>query len=320
MGHMIHASGYSRGAVVLDFKYGFAVVPLTHFYELWKLQPSPILKPACDVYAAHLGTLRSLWFIMPEVIVATWHHMQLQSQACLRILGRPNLTNRDMTNLSLLKAIEVEMASINRRETTEQVKLMLECPPSDPMTPFKDDLRIGLVMLHEITTRADQSIAEGMRSLFVSQLLQAWTAFETLIENLWKAVASQFPNALPKPAAKYRFRSREKFRIAYLDLFGANGQVNSIINDRRIDRLSVLRNLIVHTGSVVDQTFIDDCSIANISEWNGLKLGQRVPIDGATVANLVHPVVKLGIDLLREADTWITAKCKSRGTEAGTDG
>ncbi len=105
--------------------------------------------------------------------------------------------------------------------------------------------------------------------------------------------------------SKFDFTSlgaKNGIKSAYWAAFG-DQNIGSIIEGESLRSLASVRNVIVHKAGMVDEEFKGDLSA--IPPFRSIGIGKRIPIDGALVQDLIHPVVNSAIDLIRSVDNWI---------------
>jgi len=155
-------------------------------------------------------------------------------------------------------------------------------------------------------------------AIMYSQLVSMWTAFETMVGDLWEAVlktrkilcvkvasAHRKKGLRPTPSAlcnETKFSSRPAIRDAYKWL-GVSADIENLLDSREIDSLCLVRNLIAHKSGKVDRKFRKDSKGCPGIPTTRLK--RKIPVDGQIVWTLLGPVRQLGIDLLIAMDEWI---------------
>jgi hypothetical protein len=154
---------------------------------------------------------------------------------------------------------------------------------------------------------------EWLHDIFKSALIQSWTAFEVLAEDLWRGSITECPS-LEAPLTKKEeremgFRSRRKIRLAYQSTFKHDAAaIRSALEPFSIDVLAVVRNVIVHSSGNVDDFFKKDS--AGLSELNHLRVfptGTAIPFDGEFVRSIIDRAFPCGYALLKAVDEWLLA-------------
>jgi hypothetical protein len=77
------------------------------------------------------------------------------------------------------------------------------------------------------------------------------------------------------------------------------------LDEKSVDALAAVRNLIVHRASVVDQLYLNRTkSLTNVPR---AAVGKPVVLDGKIVYDLIQPVIQIGCDLIIAVDGWIAS-------------
>ncbi len=140
---------------------------------------------------------------------------------------------------------------------------------------------------------------DWLHDILKTSLIQAWTAFEVLAEDLWKHVI----NARPKLDARTKsetslsgHRSRKKITNLYRFTFRVdNADILSSVDSTKIHALAIARNVLVHSGGNIDDLFKRDRK--GIPELDCIPQeneGYAIQFTGELVRHLVDPVTPLG--------------------------
>jgi len=187
--------------------------------------------------------------------------------------------------------------------------------------------------------------SEIYRTLMYSQLILSWTAFETLAGDLWEAALNVHPNTLAslfskRPEQKdkdgnsrkslpmselerHRFdisrkmgtilRERVKFTTldniteSYRSAFPPPARANSeaFWDNTDLKSVSVIRNLLVHKGGIVDEDFLDkrgaDVRLATY------KNGDMLRMTGGDVQEMTLGLLEFSRSLIEDVDSWIAS-------------
>jgi len=146
-----------------------------------------------------------------------------------------------------------------------------------------------------------------------SIIIQAWSAFEIVAEDLWKKCFAEGLSSIAMPTKqemdrqKIGFRSRLKMRNGYFYVFNRdNAELASVLNNQGIDALSLMRNVLVHSAGTIDQRFLDDSDgIAALSPIRANGPGARIEVNGKLVRELVDPVILAGFNLVQALANWL---------------
>jgi len=103
---------------------------------------------------------------------------------------------------------------------------------------------------------------------------------------------------------RYAFDWLDGIRAAYLDAFSVDQeQVHSVIYDKALTTINLIRNNLVHNGGIIDEAYSrrsPDLPAEALGE-----IGTPILIDGELVAKVVGPVIKIGHDLIVAVDEWL---------------
>jgi len=152
-------------------------------------------------------------------------------------------------------------------------------------------------------------IQGSFQNLLNSVIILSWSAFEVLVEDLLLESIKEHPTSFShvlKPE-KLRFRSRDYIRKSYAIAFPNNdAAIIATLNNQSVDALALVRNLLIHKGGIVDDTFLkDSVGVSGLSGFASLLPGAAIQIDGLLVISVVDPVIKCGYQLLKAVDDWI---------------
>lgn len=157
-------------------------------------------------------------------------------------------------------------------------------------------------------------LVEAKRALLQSMVIQAWTAFEVLAEDLWKEVTAKRPELIAGITKaewkKCGFKSAPKIANAYRYTFRPDnsGNIAWIVDHTVIKALAVARNVLVHSGGRIDEMFTKQRAIIpELNSIRGRKKGYLIPFTGSLVRRLVDPTTVLGFGLVRTVDEWLSA-------------
>jgi len=154
---------------------------------------------------------------------------------------------------------------------------------------------------------------DSLHNVLKSALIQSWTAFEVLAEDLWKAAVSERPNLESALTEKEKramgFRSRRKIRLAYQFTFKHNDvAIRSALKPSALDVLVVVRNVIVHSSGKVDDFFKrDSAGLSELDHFGILPIGTAIAFDGVFVRSVIDCALPCGYALLKAIDDWLVA-------------
>jgi hypothetical protein len=255
--------------------------------ELWLCLCNSELHRPVDAFCSSIKRVRSFWALAPHLMefVATTIHAQWEVVIdCGKTVERPKN--------------EEEFHKIINEEIRRRVKEKVKAGAS-----FRHAIGYDLqrsVSNIEAWVRKNPELRAPVRALLESQIILAWTAFETLAEDLWRAATIGIWDS--NKASK--FRRLDDIRKTYKALSPSSDWINSILNDLCLVKLSLIRHLIVHKSGIVDQRFLDESAKKS---WNdhGEVINQPIRVDGARVKELVNPVVCVAQQLIQATDAWM---------------
>ena len=155
----------------------------------------------------------------------------------------------------------------------------------------------------------------ALHGLLQTIIIQAWSAFEVLSEDLYKNSIKENLTSISEFTRKEAnqhflgFASRERIRNTYPFVFKSyNSEITRPLVSTDIDALALVRNVLVHKAGVIDQMFMDGSAmVPQLASFRSLGLGTEIQITGPWVRTLVDPVIPIGYDLLNAVDSWIFA-------------
>jgi len=148
-----------------------------------------------------------------------------------------------------------------------------------------------------------------LHDIFKSVIIQSWTAFEVLAEDLNCGAREKHSDCFPPSVLtgkRYTFRRLEALYKSFERAFCDDAGINAVVSSREIKALAVLRHLLIHKGGVVDKVFLDQClEKPVVQDFSMFGLGREVTINGEMVRSLVDPVIKRGYELIQRTDNWM---------------
>ncbi len=172
-------------------------------------------------------------------------------------------------------------------------------------------MQIGEMAISQMAPVGGDEIAEGIEAVLIGMLTGTWTAYEVLVEDLWKSVVLEFP-FLKKRITEDEWkcaglRSLRKARNLYkFTLRYDTDAILHCLSDQNLDALALTRNLIVHCGGKVDKGFEKGRKkIAQLNCFSHIQRDQRIPVDGQIVRDLILPICPVGLGLAKAVDEWL---------------
>lgn len=130
-----------------------------------------------------------------------------------------------------------------------------------------------------------------------AMIIDAWTAFEVLTEDIFEIFHQLYPTAVPdaSDADKVGFRSRGRIRKSY-EKFIKDLNINTALKSTEIDAIALVRNVLVHCGGIADSEFRTGVSVTPLLvHYASLNNGDMIHIDG----DVLRPII----------DNYVTNTC-----------
>lgn len=184
-------------------------------------------------------------------------------------------------------------------------------------------------------------LSDSMRTIFSTVILSAWTAFECLASDLWKAAidnappeivnraiehaTAQKPDSISPTSAyvsefdvrkqpgswlldmnRYSFPNLDKIKQNYGVVFGKECKnLFKSVADGYIRALYAVRNVLTHNAGIADKKFIGLAQ--GIPELTEIGKGELVRLDGDLVRKLSFASLELGNALIKHVDDLLSA-------------
>jgi hypothetical protein len=258
--------------------------------KLWSGLLNYQLQDPTRVFCTNIERLLMFWKLSPHMMEVAAANIRAQYEV---ILDAGTSYQMPETPEAFDKMLATEISARAKRKYRETGSLK-------EATGY--DIKRGVNVFDEFLRR-NTSLDGAVRALLESQITLAWTAFETLSEDVWQAVQACHPQSV---TTRPNFRRLESIRATYRGLLPTSENINTILSDSEIRKLNLVRNIVVHKGGIVDQEFLDQ---AEKIAWHvSDPLYKLIHIDGARVKELVNPAIRAGEDLIRAVDKWLAAK------------
>jgi hypothetical protein len=161
---------------------------------------------------------------------------------------------------------------------TEEGEGGVDSDEGDPCEP-PGDKKVSLGLMCKIT-RGGYNLSERMGDLLIEAERVKFTSL--------KAIREAYSLAFPEKVRRARSRPID---------------TPLALND--LDALSAVRNLLVHKAGKADAEYLEDCKAAPTAPR--LHEGDTLQLNGQMCVDLVNPAVKASVELLKAADSWLTA-------------
>jgi hypothetical protein len=296
-----------------------------------------LLEPVLDAHRRNIRRVYSLT-VFPLELVAGVTVVQRTSSNLLHDLEAEIEAGKISRDELKQRTVAAMVAAANEREEILSKK-------DNVAKQFRDEEeRYATTM---INTMLASDLQDGSDAWFGAQITGIWTSFEAVAGDLWEAALNIHPFGLadlagnPKEKqrkgrdenkkidlswlqrfdynvvgkmgtilkSKYGFDKLDSIRDAYSEAFGDKA-INAIIEDKTLTALSLVRNLIVHKGGVVDDDYLkrkNDLPPSAIADF-----GKSLPMDGELTGALISRPIILGIELIMAVDNWISSQEKKK--------
>ena len=174
-------------------------------------------------------------------------------------------------------------------------------------------MTVGEVALGNMIPAGGDETAEGIEAILMGMITGVWTSFEVLAEDVWNRAVLERPSLeaqiTDKEWKSSGFRSTKKLRHLYGYIFRTDEtEIFNVLNDDRIDALSLTRNIIVHTGGVIDGDFDGRrATIQALDCFAATPVNQKISLTGPIVLHLLKPMTLLGLQLVKSVDSWLSS-------------
>lgn len=176
-----------------------------------------------------------------------------------------------------------------------------------------------------------------------SIVIQNWTATEVMLGDLWEFALNEHPECLAdlrdssKPKnerdlertvsisslskygfnisgkmgtifkEKINFQTLERIKAAYSSSFWKDGEtIKNLVAQDSLKALSLLRNIIVHKGGVIDKTFSNESKKLDLlKEIRAPGEGKHIFLNGELVHNITEPSTNACLRLIQAVDQWL---------------
>lgn len=267
------------------------------------------LRKLAIAFQSNVERIRQMTRVPQVMAYAATEYMLFFSQAVFNVIGKPVLDDTDMVHT---RAVQVEL-----RDTVSAL--------SGNPRPNVTDWCTTQVLNHHKYNYIYQHNPAGILALVGSQVIGAWTAFDTLATDTWKTVVNLCPDRAAKAYKDRQFSmtrlQQHKFnwqgRVSELLAKGMNlssfkeikKEFKKLIPEledlhSQLESLKVvsdIRNILVHSAGVADENFVSRY------EWNGLEAGKPLPLDGPIVRDLTDRVIHAGNHLLKSVDDLLAS-------------
>jgi hypothetical protein len=284
---------------------------------------SPVLTRTVEAFVENVDRAYSLWFVTPRLFDVALRTTQLIYEA------------RDQ--LKQEGSGEPEKEAIFKRLLEPAKDLLNERGVSDDRVLGYDTSRAALRI--DDICQEDPNAQKGLLSAMEGQLLQIFTAIESVSSDLWVDAVNASPKQLVMAWAnspqtkgdksislteihladydlqkrmgtilrtlkKVSFQSLNETKEAYAKTFGDNGK--KLFQDKQLLVLELVRNLLAHQGGRIDGIFKKN--IEGLDHPFGTLIeDDKIQLNGTIVRDLCAVVVAEGKKAIRMVNGWLAA-------------
>ena len=264
--------------------------------------------------------------------------------AHLALLARHDQLWTDYIDMMLGRSINPESKSYSPRISHEEalvIRPVLKKFSTLPKSAAKgliDNVGIAFV---EHSLESDKDMRESMMAVLSTIVLESWTAFESLVSDLWivgvdkgpKDVRVRVANSTRllkpddnigakelldvefDPSSNYGSSLRELGRVSFQKLdyikrfysiaFDHDfGKMFSEVENGYITALAAFRNVLIHNAGKADKKFVKN--VQSFEEFRTIKPKDGLLLDGEIVRKLHNSAIVLGWELIKFVDNVIT--------------
>jgi hypothetical protein len=312
-----------------DFKYGHVLSGTPKWEGQIANFKTEYLKPWLLIFESHMNRTANL-AVMPTMIAASTRRDQVfQSNAVYRAIKKGDISLDEW---------------LSHRFTPEMIREMenqlrdFDARPNALDNLVRGHFGIGFMNWHLDGNAGMQS---GMDAILASILMESWTAFESLVSDIWVTVLDQGPKSLANKVALYKdfkknepitpkalreleydarkefgkflretqrvqFSTLESIKNSYSIAFGQEAvKLFDTTNEGYIEAVSAFRNIFAHKLGKADKKFVG--RVERFTEYSHIQSGDLVELDGQIVSKLRDAAVLMGFALVKLVDDYILA-------------
>ncbi|MBN9391301.1 MAG: hypothetical protein J0I20_24945 [Chloroflexi bacterium] len=155
----------------------------------------------------------------------------------------------------------------------------------------------------------DPELAQSIQVLLYSAVLNTWSSFERLSDNIWSILASQSQYTPKNPTKKYRFSSIMQIDISYSGI-NLESTIKTVTNAPNLLLLEKTRHLIAHQQGIMDEKFKNELNSLPlpINSLVNTPNGDTVLITMDLERQFIETVLEAAYDLVTAIDDILTPK------------
>lgn len=150
-----------------------------------------------------------------------------------------------------------------------------------------------------------------LRGVVKSSIIESWTAFEVLAEDLHTYARQKHPECFSKEAlqAKYRFRTERTLPVAYATAFEKTAAIDNSVWNPEVKTHALVRHLLVHRRGIVDDGLITQRQLTPATpELFQYKEGDEIVVVGQMARLLIDRTTESAYKLILAVSEWLAAR------------
>lgn len=183
---------------------------------------------------------------------------------------------------------------------------------------MKHEIRLH-AHLHEKSLKLSQDAHQAFETLLRTMISNLSTSAEMLCKDLYTLACDEQKGRKANVISKPRFSSWQATTDTLKEAFDSE-QLNTVLSSPILFTLSLVRNLIVHKYSVVDDAFekelqkngLEKNPFPFLESFRKVKSGEILHVDGEIVLSLFENTAHWGYGLISFIDSWIMASSQDR--------
>jgi hypothetical protein len=264
--------------------------------------------------------------------------------AHLALLARHDQLWTDYIDIVLGRSINPESKNYSPRVSDEEAQVIRPFLEKYCTLPESDAKRlidnVGIAFV-EHNLKSDKDMRKSMMAVLSTILLESWTAFESLVSDLWVVGVDKGPKDVRvrvanstrllkpddnigakelldiefDPGSNYGSSLRELGRVSFQKLdyikrfysiaFDHDfGKMFSEVENGYITVLAAFRNALIHNAGKADKKFVKN--VQSFEEIRTIKPKDALLLDGEIVRKLHNSAIVLGWELIKFVDNVIT--------------
>lgn len=271
------------------------------------------IKNVCKSFQNNIARLRAMAFVPQSVVQVSTEHLLRLSQAVFDVLGKPVMEDSEL---------EPNRAAITSRYSELALGRFFDDKRDMLHTLTRDTL------FHNKYSNVNAGLVRpGFVALLGAQIIGAWTAFDSLTNDLWIAAVNLRPKTLVDRITKtvsakllqkhdYNwkgkmgellkedFSSFEATKAAFSKLFPGTA-IAGVFDNAELKATCALRTCLVHNAGIATESA--STATRGWPIWKDVQPNSPIPLDGERVAKTTDIVIQAGSDLIRLVDGWLEA-------------